>query len=167
MIIYICTFKQIFSWTSRSESLNVKCQFAQVPKITPTGAKPHCYICNSNLPQSQTREGTGLQSGLKVLDHSGVFSTDFSCSSFSMLIHTLLGQMPLLSVTMRQRVGIFNLFLFFIFILVYFETRVGIMGPSHNVSQWTENFIKCCKHINGAEKETCGSTTFCPDCWSS
>ena len=46
-----------------------------------------------------------LQSGPKVLDHSGVFIRDFPRSPFSMLIHTILARTPLLSATLRQGVG--------------------------------------------------------------
>ena len=43
-----------------------------------------------------------LQSGPKVLDHSGVFIRDFPRSPFLMLIYTILEWMPLLSATLRQ-----------------------------------------------------------------
>ena len=40
----------------------------------------------------------------KILDHSGVFIRDFPSSPFSILIHTIVAQMPLLREAMRQRV---------------------------------------------------------------
>ena len=48
---------------------------------------------------------SNLQSGPKVLDHSDVFIRDFPCSPFSMLIHTIPAQTPLLRATFRQGVG--------------------------------------------------------------
>lgn len=46
-----------------------------------------------------------LQLGPKGLDHSGVFTSDFLRSPFAMLIYTLVTRTPLLSATLRKRVG--------------------------------------------------------------
>ena len=64
-----------------------------------------------------------LQSGPKVLNHLGVFIRDFPRSPFSVLIHTILARMPLLSATLRHGVGRRNSIL---------RQEFVITIPSHN-----------------------------------
>ena len=79
----------------------------------------HAYTNEIGIPSI-------LQSGPKVLDHSDVYSEIFPCSPFSMLIHTILARMPLLSATLGQGVGRGNSIL---------KQRVW---DYHSISQWTK-----------------------------
>ena len=98
-------------------------------------AEPFCRrqiktICLKNV----------LQSGPKGLNYSGLFTSDFLRSTFAMLIYTLVAWTPLLSATLRQRVGQGNF---------SFETRTWV---NNSISQWTKNKFQCCKQMNGVKK---------------
>ena len=101
-------------------------------------------ICNDILPN--------LPSGQKVLDHSQVFIRDFLRSPFSMLIHTILAWMLLLSATLRQGMGRGDSIL---------RQEFGITIPSHN---WQKNFILVLLSDEWSSTKRGGPMTFCPDC---
>ena len=96
------------------------------------------FVCVWWQDISSAQTEVKLQSGPKVLNHSGVFIRDFPTPHFSMLIHTTLARTPLLSTEYNTETrrgkgeggrgkGEFD-----------FGTRVW---DYDSISQWRKNFI--------------------------